>query len=140
MSRKEDYLCSVDKLDWHSLGSGAYFKLLRYNEDSGQFVIILRLDAGGTFMDHKHYGPAEFLMLKGKMHYTDQTAVAGDYGYEAMYAVHDATNVTEDTEMLFIGYGPVIFEGEDGRPDMILDGELLNNIANGNQAPVSFTA
>jgi anti-sigma factor ChrR (cupin superfamily) len=138
-SRTDDYLLHIDSLPWHSLGEGSSFRLLRHNVDTGQFVIILRIEAGGTFLPHRHYGAAEFLMLKGALAYTDKVATPGDYGWEGMYAEHDATSVDRDTELLFIGYGPIVFNGPDGRPDMILDGGLLANIAAG-AAAASFTA
>lgn len=136
----EDYLLKTNELAWHSLGHGASFRLLRYDANSGHFVIILRVEAGGQFKAHKHYGPAEFLMLKGEMAYTDKLAKVGDYGWEAMYAFHPATSVTVDTELLFIGYGPLIFLDEGEAEPLILDGGLLSDIAHGVAKPVHFTA
>ena len=138
-ARTDDFLLQIDNLPWHSLGEGASFRLLRHNADSGQFVIILRIEAGGAFKAHRHYGPAEFLMLKGALAYADRVAVPGDYGWEGMYAQHDATRVDVETELLFIGYGPIVFSGRDGRPDLILDGGLLADLAAGVSEPVAFT-
>ena len=138
-ARTEDFLLRIEDLPWHPLGDGASFRLLRHNSDTGQFVIILRIEAGGAFKAHRHYGAAEFLMLKGALAYTDRVAVPGDYGWEGMYAQHDATGVAIDTELLFIGYGPIIFTGADGRPDLILDGGLLAAVAAGVSEPVAFT-
>ena len=78
-------------------------------------------------------------MTKGRMNYVNGVAEAGDWGYEALGAEHARTTVDEDTEMLFIGYGPLIFTDENGNPSKVLDGKLLSSIAAGDQAPVKFT-
>lgn len=129
--RDQDFLIKVQEMEWNSLGDGAKFKLLRYSAESGVWVILLHMDAGGTFQPHRHHGAGDFFMTKGTMHYTDKVAVAGDYGYEAMGAFHDATHVTEETELLFIGYGPLSFFDEQGKISFILDGEMLSAIASG---------
>ncbi len=138
--RTEDFLLTVKDLPWHSLGNGATFRLLRHNVDTGQYVIVLRLEAGGMFKSHKHYGAAEFYMLKGELSYGDgQIAKAGDYGWESMYALHPDTRVEVDTELFFIGYGPIIFDTPSDEKPMILDGGLLKAISEG-AVQASFTA
>lgn len=137
--RTEDLSLSPAELPWHSLGNGAFFKFLRYSPETGAFSIILRVDKGGTFKAHYHEGAAEYLMLKGKMSYTNGIATAGDYGYEALHARHTTTQALEDMEMFFIGYGPIIFQHPDGSVEAILDGELLRSIASGEAATPSFT-
>lgn len=134
-----DLLEKTESLPWHSLGEGAFYKFLRYSPETGGYSIILRIDKGGTFRSHKHLGGAEFLMLKGKMNYVDRSAEAGDWGYESLGATHEATHVEEDSELLFIGYGPLVFTSEDGAIESILDGELLASVAEGRCSPVSFT-
>lgn len=139
MANAQDELKSTDNLPWHSMGEGAYFKLLRYSPETGVFSIMLRIDAGGTFMAHRHLAGAEFYMTKGRMDYVNGSAVPGDWGYEALGAVHEATTVEVDSELLFIGYGPLIFSDEQGNDTQVLDGALLAAIANGDVAPVKFT-
>ena len=134
-----DYLLTINDLDWYPLGDRTWFRLLRHNHDTGQFVIILRMDAGAQFLSHKHYGPAEFLMMKGELDYTDKVARPGDYGWEGMYARHESTKVAVDTEMLFIGYGPIIFEYDAGNTILILDGGLFADVAAGRSGGVSIT-
>ncbi len=136
----EELLFSPEDLPWHSLGDGAYYRLLRYSDETGHFSIILRLDKGGCFAGHYHLGAGEFLMLKGELNYADSVAKAGDWGYEPLGAVHADTNVTMDTELLFIGYGPIAFTDDDGNIVKILDGKLLNDVASGAVEAVSFTA
>lgn len=134
-----DLLTKPNSLPWSSMGNGAYFKLLRYSSETGGFSIMLRIDKGGCFQSHRHLGGAEFLMTKGRMKYVNGVAEVGDWGYEVLGANHEATMVDEDTELLFIGYGPLIFVDESGRDDKVLDGALLQAVSNGDIPPVSFT-
>ena len=136
----EDFLLNIDDLPWHSLGERTWFRLLRHSPESGHFVIILRLETGAKLHSHKHYGPAEFMMLKGSLAYGESVANAGSYGWEGMHARHDATNVDVDTELLFIAHGPIIFDAVGDQPGLILEGALLAGIASGETAPVSISA
>lgn len=140
MRQEEELLTTPSELPWHSLGEGAYYRLLRVSPETGQFSIILKLDKGGRFAGHYHLGAGEFLMLKGELKYKDSTAKAGDWGYEPLGVVHADTNVEMETELLFIGYGPIAFTDEQGAIAQVLDAKLLSDVASGNQAPVSFTA
>ncbi len=135
----EELLYRQDELDWHSLGNGAHYKLLRTSPETGQFSIILRLDKGGMFAGHYHLGAGEFLMLKGELRYKDEVAKTGDWGYEPLGIVHADTNVEMDTELLFVGYGPIAFTNDDGSIAQILDAKLLKDVAEGTIEPVSFT-
>lgn len=139
MQAPEELLYRQEDRPWNSLGNGAYYRLLRTSPETGQFSIILKLDAGGMFAGHYHLGAGEFLMLKGELKYKDDVARAGDWGYEPLGAVHADTNVEMETELLFIGYGPIAFTGEDGSIAQILDAQLLKDVAEGNIEPVSFT-
>ncbi|WP_084419764.1 2,4'-dihydroxyacetophenone dioxygenase family protein [Henriciella litoralis] len=139
MREEEELLYNPKDLKWHSLGNGAHYRLLRVSPETGHFSIILKLDAGGMFAGHYHLGAGEFLMLKGELKYKDSTAKAGDWGYEPLGAVHADTNVEMETELLFIGYGPIAFTGEDGSIAQILDAKLLSDVAEGKIQPVSFT-
>ncbi len=139
MHQTEELLWNTESLPWHSLGAGAYYRLLRVSPETGQFSIILRLDAGGCFSGHYHLGAGEFLMLKGALKYKDSVARAGDWGYEPLGAVHADTNVDVETELLFIGYGPIAFTDADGGVAQILDAKLLSDVAQGTSEPVSFT-
>lgn len=139
MREEEELLYSPKDLPWHSLDNGAYYRLLRVSPETGQFSIILKLDAGGQFAGHYHLGAGEFLMLKGELKYKDGVAKAGDWGYEPLGAVHDDTNVDMETELLFIGYGPIAFTDDNGNIAQILDAKLLSDVAEGSMEPVSFT-
>ena len=139
MQAPEELLYRQEDRPWHSLGNGAHYRLLRTSPETCQFSIILKLDAGGMFAGHYHLGAGEFLMLKGELKYKDDVARAGDWGYEPLGAVHADTNVEMETELLFIGYGPIAFTNEDGSIAQILDAQLLKDVAEGNMEPVSFT-
>lgn len=139
MKLLEELLYTPEELPWNSLGNGAHYRLLRTSPETGQFSIILKLDAGGMFAGHYHLGAGEFLMLKGELKYKDSVAKAGDWGYEPLGSVHADTNVEVETELLFIGYGPIAFTGEDGKVEQVLDAQLLHDVASGEMQPVSFT-
>jgi anti-sigma factor ChrR (cupin superfamily) len=124
-----DYLLKSAEVHWHPLGEKIDFKLFRYNPDTGQYVVLLRMGAGSAFQDHQHYGAAEFLVLKGEFEFDGRVAEAGDYGWEAYDARHRGTAVKVDTEMLLIGHGPVLFDPAPGEAPVVLDGGLLRSIA-----------
>lgn len=134
-----DYLLNIGDLAWHPLGDRTYFRLLRHTPENGHFAIILRMDAGAHFLAHKHYGPAEFLMLKGELRYGDTIARPGNYGWEGMYARHGSTRVEVDTELMFTGFGPVVFHDDDGNTVLILDGGTFADIASGAASNVKIT-
>ena len=136
----EELLHTPDDLPWHSLGDGASYRLLRTSVETGQFSIILRLVAGATFAAHYHLGAGEFLMLSGELQYKDSVAKKGDWGYEPLGAVHADTHVDVDTELLFIGYGPIAFTNDNGDITQVLDASLLHNVASGDAQAISFTA
>ena len=60
MTTVTDKLEKPDTLPWHSMGDGAYYKLLRYSPETGAFSIILRVDKGGTFQAHRHLAERNF--------------------------------------------------------------------------------
>lgn len=139
MARMDDILLKVGAMPWKALGDGAYFKLLRYSAETGAWTIMLRVDKGGVLKSHYHLGAGEFLMTKGRMHYADgKVAEVGDYGYEALEAVHPDTEALEDFEMIFIGYGPLCYKDEEGKVDFVLDGATWQKLSDG-EAQISLT-
>ena len=57
------------------------------------------------------------------------SAVAGDYGYEPLDAVHVETNFPEYSELYFTNHGPVVFLDEDDNVTSILDHSVLTQLA-----------
>ena len=51
-------LADINKIDWVSLGEGVKFKLLRYCEVTGDWVLYVQLQPGVKFARHKHITPA----------------------------------------------------------------------------------
>jgi anti-sigma factor ChrR (cupin superfamily) len=128
--RNEDLVIHVDSLPWIDLGDGAEVRVIRTDLNTGYYAIILKAKAGSVFPAHKHLGAAEFIILKGRAQYSDTSAGVGDYGYEANYAIHAATTISEDIESFFVGYGPLMMIDEAGNSTgQIIDAQTLDALA-----------
>ncbi len=125
----EDVLMPVAELPWIPMIDGIDFKLLRISPEIGTWTVILRCAKGSSFPAHKHLGAGEYYVLKGAMHYRAGTATSNCYGYEPIGTVHEGTNFSEDTELLFTNHGPVLFLEEDGSFSKALDYEAVYNLA-----------
>ena len=68
-------------------------------------------------------------MVKGRMEYRAGTAVAGDYGYEPLDAVHEETNFPEYSELYFTNHGPVVFLDDYANVTSILEHSVLMRLA-----------
>ena len=120
---KHDLLIRAGELPWVELGDGASAQYLRNCEITGQWVQILRLNAGASLPSHYHFGAGEFIVLKGELHYAAGIAKSGDYGYEPLGAVHEKTYAPVDTELFYVGYGPLAALGADGKfTGVMIDG------------------
>lgn len=124
-SIKDDLLVKLDDLPWISMVEGVDFKLLRACDVTGAWTVYFRAAAGSSFPRHQHYGAGEYIVIKGRMVYRAGEAVAGDYGYEPLGAVHELTSFPEYTELYFTNFGPVVFMDEDGTVNSILDNFAL---------------
>ncbi len=108
-------LVDLNRLEWQSLGEGVKFKLLRYCEVTGDWVLYVQLQPHVRFGRHRHVTPAEFFVLKGELVFEGGSARAGVYGYEEIGEIHEEASGTEETEFLYFGHGPVAFiDDEDG--------------------------
>ena len=73
-------------LPWKVIEEGSYVKLLRTCSVTGAWVVMFRNDPGTSVTPHKHLGPAEYYVLRGKIEIRGGvenggiTANAGDYG------------------------------------------------------------
>jgi hypothetical protein len=80
-SRPEGYFDSLsaalvrtDDLDWIDDGVGNQVKVLRINEETGFFHILIKAKAGQVNPPHTHLGPADFYVLEGGFDYRGGSA------------------------------------------------------------------
>ena len=129
-----DILVKTTDLPWVPLAEGIDYRVLRTSPETGTWTVLLRAQAGSSFAKHKHLGPGEYLMIKGRMEYRAGCAVAGDYGYEPLDSVHEETKFPEYSELFFSNHGAVVFLDEDDNVTSILDHGAITQLA---AAPVS---
>ena len=91
----------------------AFLKVLWTGAESGDWAVLFRWLKGFTAPQHKHLTASHTFILSGKLQVRDGTLDAGDYIYEPNGMLHGETTALEDTDYLFICYGPVLFHGED---------------------------
>lgn len=138
-TQPKDVLVSSGTLSWMPLGPGTWYKLLRVSEETGTWSALLKMEPGARFAPHKHFGAAEFYVLKGALEYRAGVAREGDYGYEPLGVEHGATTCAEETIITFTAYGPIVFYNEDGSVSMILDWEFVKQQAGGKQVAANFS-
>ena len=118
-------------IPWKKIREGAYIKLLRTCPVTGTWVVMLRNEPGTSVPPHKHNGPAEYYVMKGKVEVRGgvenggNTAYAGDYGYEPNGVIHEKTYFPELTEYLFINHGSLQYLDDDGNVLMVLDWQAI---------------
>jgi 2,4'-dihydroxyacetophenone dioxygenase len=139
MEQLQDILIQSDDVQWFPLGPGTSYKLFRVSPETGHWSGLIKMDAGARFAPHKHYGAAEFYVLKGALEYRAGIARAGAYGYEPNTVEHGATTCSEETIITFTAYGPIIFYNEDGTPGLILDWEFVKKQAEGVKVDPQFS-
>ncbi|GGC40373.1 hypothetical protein GCM10011371_29670 [Novosphingobium marinum] len=123
----------VNKDDCHEveLGTGTTIRLLRYSEETGDWVLFVHMEPGATFAPHWHLGHGQYYVTKGELIYDVGSATAGTYGYEPIGSRHNEAHCKEVTEYLFMGHGAVAFTDEEGQIRFILNHEFLRDIASG---------
>lgn len=124
-------LADINKIDWITLGEGARFKLLRYCDVTGDWVLYVHLMPRVKFGRHKHISPAEFFITKGELIFERGSARAGVYGYEEIGEIHEEAGGATETEFLYFGHGPVTFIDENDKLLFVADLEFYKNAWNG---------
>jgi quercetin dioxygenase-like cupin family protein len=126
-SQLDDVYVDVGSMPWVPFSEGIEIKVLRVSSESGAWTSLFRCQPGSGFARHRHLGPAEYLMVSGKMEVRGGrenggiTALAGDYGYEPLGAIHDWTSFPEDTVFYFTQNGPLEFLTDEDETAFILD-------------------
>lgn len=117
-----------------TLGAGTTIHLLRYSEETGDWVLWVQMEPGATFAPHWHLGHGQYFVTKGELIYDVGSAPAGTYGYEPIGSRHSEARCEEVTEYLFMGHGAVAFTDEEGGIRFILNHEYLRDVARGDVA------
>jgi quercetin dioxygenase-like cupin family protein len=108
-------LVHTGELPWTELRIGAH-KPLRRSAETGWVHSLLRGSPGQVNAPHTHQGPAAFYVLEGGFDFRGGSATAGDWVWEAMGAVHEATSHREHTVYLGTLFGPVGMHDDAGKP------------------------
>jgi anti-sigma factor ChrR (cupin superfamily) len=123
-----EVLLPVAEISWVSILPGIDFRLLFTSGETGRWTVLFRCQPGSFFPSHRHYGPGEYFVVKGRMEYRSGSAVAGTYGYEPLGSLHELTQFPEYTELLFTNHGPVAFLNEDGSVSSMLDNTTFEQL------------
>ncbi len=109
-----DSLARTATMDWIEVKPGsAWLKVLWIGAESGRWAVLLHWKKGHVAAAHKHLSPAHTYILSGRLRLRDEVLSAGDYIYEANGMIHDAATAEEDTEMLFICDGAILYFDEE---------------------------
>ncbi|WP_448501217.1 cupin domain-containing protein [Sphingomonas sp.] len=129
--RPGDLLVNIADARAHELGQGTTIRLLRYSEETGDWVLWVEMQPGATFAPHWHLGHGQYFVTKGELIYDVGSAPAGTYGYEPIGSRHAEARCEQQTEYLFMGHGAVAFTGKDEDIRFILNHEFLRDLAQG---------
>ena len=126
-----DLIVNIADAQPHELGQGTTIRLLRYSEETGDWVLWVSMQPGATFAPHWHLGHGQYFVTKGELIYDVGSAPAGTYGYEPIGSRHSEARCEVPTEYLFMGHGAVAFTDEAGEVRFILNHEFLRDLAKG---------
>jgi anti-sigma factor ChrR (cupin superfamily) len=126
-----DLIVNIADARAHELAQGTSIRLLRYSEETGDWVLWVVMQPGATFAPHWHLGHGQSFVTKGELIYDVGSAPAGTYGYEPIGARHSEARCEVPTEYLFMGHGAVAFTDEKGDVRFILNHEFLRDLAAG---------
>src|SRR5687768_9564120 len=120
-----DLIVNIADCKAHQLGQGTTIRLLRFSEETGDWVLWVEMQPGATFSPHWHLGHGQYFVVKGELLYDVGSAPAGTYGYEPITSRHSEARCEQLTEYLFMGHGAVAFTDEGGEIRFILNHEFL---------------
>jgi hypothetical protein len=130
-----DVIVNLKDAESYELGLGTQIKLLRYSEETGDWVLWVSMAPGSTFAPHWHLGPGQYFVTEGELIYDVGSAPAGTYGYEPVGSKHAEAHCLEQTEFLFMGQGAVAYTEDDGSIKFIMNHEFLRDLAAGIPQP-----
>lgn len=129
--KQGDLIVNIADARAHKLGQGTTIRLLRYSEETGDWVLWVEMEPGATFAPHWHLGHGQYFVTRGELLYDVGSAPAGTYGYEPIGSRHAEARCEVPTEYLFMGHGAVAFTDEGGAVRFILNHEFLRDLAKG---------
>lgn len=129
--KQGDLIVNIADARPHELGQGTTIRLLRYSEETGDWVLWVEMQPGATFAPHWHLGHGSYFVTKGELIYDVGSAPAGTYGYEPIGSRHSEARCEQVTEYLFMGHGAVAFTDEEGGIRFILNHEFLRDLSKG---------
>jgi anti-sigma factor ChrR (cupin superfamily) len=118
-------LIDTEALEWAPTAGGNALKVLRVSEETGAWTALIKAAAGTVNPRHRHLGPADFLVLSGRMEYRGGVATAGCWVYEPAGALHEATTHPEETVYLANVHGPIAYLDDAGNVVRVSDGASL---------------
>ena len=124
-----DVFQPASRMEWLPMFPGITFKPLRVSDETGVWTVVFRCQKGSGFAPHYHLGPGEYYMISGRMSYRVGEAVAGDYGFEPVGALHEHTDFLEDTDLLFTAFGPVAFIDDNKQIILLMDHVYIRELA-----------
>ena len=127
--KQGDLIVNLKDVSAVELGTGTTIKLLRYSEETGDWVLWVSMEPGATFAPHWHLGHGQYFVTKGELIYDVGSAPAGTYGYEPIGSRHSEARCEQPTEYLFMGHGAVAFTDEDESIRFILNHEFLRDLS-----------
>lgn len=125
-----DLIVNLKDTAFVELGAGTRIKLLRFSEETGDWVIWVSMEPGATFAPHWHLGHGQYFVTKGELLYDVGSAPEGTYGYEPIGSRHNEARCEVHTEYLFMGHGAVAFTDDAGDIRFILNHEFLRDLSN----------
>ncbi len=123
-----DLIVNLEDVPFVELGSGTHIKLLRYSEETGDWVLWVHMEPGATLAPHWHLGHGQYFVTSGELIYDVGSAPAGTYGYEPIGSRHNEARCEQTTEYLFMGHGAVAFTDEEGAIRFVLNHEFLRDL------------
>lgn len=111
-----------------------WFKLLRVDEKTGGFTILLRVDAPNQAPIHWHLGAIEGYIVEGEFGYGPlDRGGAGAYAFEEGGAIHEPDTSVGFT-MFMIAHGPLAGYDDDGSVAGVLDAHAMLKLADAHGA------
>jgi len=135
---QEEYV-HIDSQPWMPFpaqfsAGGIRWKLLHVSPEVGAWTAIFDCPKGSSFARHRHIGPGEYLLTKGKMEVRGgvqeggATATALGYGYESCNARHDKTYFPVASEFYMTFLGPLEFTKDDGSTAAVVGWEQAQGL------------
>ncbi len=101
-------------------------QVLRLNEATGQFTVIIKAERGSVLPRHRHLGSAEIYILSGSgEHPQTGRYKKDDYIFEAAGALHDAVVFDEPVRLIMLSHGPSAFLDDSDQVQFLMDAPTL---------------